>query len=57
VDDPEDLLVIEGYPTVDPRFAGITVYATNVTTKNLQAAARKERAPGEGQTAVTGDVG
>jgi len=38
---PEDKLIIEGYPVHHPRFAGITVYATQVTTKLLQAARRQ----------------
>jgi len=37
--DPEDVLIAEGYPALEERFAGaITVYATRVTTKGLQAA-------------------
>jgi hypothetical protein len=39
----DDALIVEGYPAHEPRFAGITVYATNVTTKALQAAKRKEQ--------------
>jgi hypothetical protein len=38
---PDDKLIIEGYPVHHPRFAGITVYATQVTTKLLQAAKRQ----------------
>ncbi len=38
-----DALIVEGYPVHEPRFAGITVYATQVTTKALQAAKRKEQ--------------
>lgn len=34
----DDALIVEGYPVHEPRFAGITVYATQVTTKALQAA-------------------
>jgi hypothetical protein len=41
---PDDALIVEGYPVHEPRFAGITVYATHVTTKTLQAATRKEQA-------------
>ncbi len=41
---PQDLLIVEGYPTVDPRFAGITVLATQATTKQLQQAERQRRA-------------
>jgi len=38
--DPADKLLIEGYPTVQPDFAGITVYATAVTTTGIQAGKR-----------------
>ena len=41
----DDALIVEGYPVHEPRFAGITVYATQVTTKALQAAKRKEQTP------------
>ncbi len=41
---PDDALIVEGYPVHEPRFAGITLYATNVTSKALQAAKRKEQA-------------
>ncbi len=40
---PQDLLIVEGFPTVDPRFNGITVLATNTTTKQLQQAERLRR--------------
>ena len=40
---PDDALIIEGYPTADPRFTGITVYATQVTTKLLQQAKRQQQ--------------
>ncbi len=36
----DDRLIVEGYPTYTPQHAGITVYATSVTTKQLQAAKR-----------------
>jgi hypothetical protein len=39
-----DALIVEGYPVHESRFAGITVYATQVTTKTLQAAKRTEQA-------------
>src|SRR3712207_5184876 len=38
---PEDKFIIEGYPVHHPRFMGITVYATQVTTTLLQAAKRQ----------------
>jgi len=40
----DDALIVEGYGVHEPRFAGITVYATHVTTKALQAAKRKDQA-------------
>ncbi len=40
----DDTLIVEGYGVHAPRFAGITVYATQVTTKMLQAAKRKTEA-------------
>jgi hypothetical protein len=40
----EDKLIIEGYPVHHPRFTGITVYATQVTTTLLQAAKRQQQA-------------
>ena len=36
----DDALIVEGYPVHEPRFAGITVYTTQVTTKAVQAAKR-----------------
>jgi len=38
--DPADKLLIEGYPTVQPEFTGITVYATATTTTGIQAGKR-----------------
>jgi PHAX RNA-binding domain len=43
--DPEDALIIEGFPSYDPTLEGIAVYATNVTTKKLQQAQREAQAP------------
>lgn len=39
----DDALIVEGYPVHAPRFAGVTVYGTQVTTKALQATKRKEQ--------------
>ncbi len=48
----EDKLIIEGYPVHHPRFTGITVYATQVTTTLLQAAKRQQQqAPAQAQEA------
>ncbi len=38
--DPADKVLIEGYPTVQPDFAGSTVYATSATTTGIQAGKR-----------------
>lgn len=42
--DPEDVLIIEGFPKTDPEVRAIAVFTTNVTTKKLQAAQRKPKA-------------
>jgi hypothetical protein len=44
IQNADDALIVEGYGVHEPRFAGITVYATQVTTKALQAAKRKDQA-------------
>jgi hypothetical protein len=38
--DPEDSLIIEGFPTIDEQIGTIAVFATNTSTKKLQAAQR-----------------
>ena len=38
--DPDDTLILEGFPTYDPALEGIAVYVTNTTTKKLQQAQR-----------------
>ncbi len=38
--DPTDKLIVEGYPTVRPDFAGIIVHATSATTTGIQTAKR-----------------
>ncbi len=43
---PEDVLIVEGFPAADPARPGITVYATNVTTRQLQHAQRAARQQG-----------
>ncbi len=43
---PEDVLIVEGFPAADPGRPGITVYATNVTTKLLQQAQRAAQQQG-----------
>lgn len=41
IQDPEDVLIVEGFPKLDPEVKAIAVFATNVTTKKLQAAQRQ----------------
>ena len=41
IHDPEDVLIIEGYPTLDAQTSAIAVFATNATTKKLQAAQKE----------------
>lgn len=41
ITDAEDRLIVEGYPAYVVSHAGITVYATSVTTRTLQAAKRQ----------------
>ena len=41
IKDASDSLIVEGYPAYEPRHAGITVYATSVTTKQQQIARRE----------------
>jgi len=40
IQDPEDTLIIEGFPKTDAEVSAIAVFATNVTTKKLQMAAK-----------------
>lgn len=41
IKDPEDVLIIEGFPKTDPEVSAIAVFATNVTTKKLQMAKKQ----------------
>jgi hypothetical protein len=40
VNDPEDALIIEGFPQIDAKTGAISVFASNVTSKKLQKAKR-----------------
>lgn len=40
IKDEEDMLIVEGFPQLDPETSSIAVFATNTTTKKLQAAKR-----------------
>jgi molybdopterin-guanine dinucleotide biosynthesis protein len=39
--DPEDVLIIEGFPQLDAQTSSIAVFATNTTKKKLQQAQRQ----------------
>jgi hypothetical protein len=41
--DPEDALIIEGYPQIDTKTGAISVFASSVTSKKLQAAKRQSQ--------------
>jgi hypothetical protein len=45
IQDPGDKLIVEGYPAFEKRLGAVSVFATNVTTRNLQAAHRREQEP------------
>lgn len=40
---PEDVLIVEGIAVYDPELRGLAVFATNTTTKLLQSARRAEQ--------------
>ena len=44
IQDPKDILIVEGYPVFDKRLGAMSVFAMNVTTKLLQAAKREGQA-------------
>ncbi len=41
VDDPENVLIVEGFPQIDTKTGTIAVYVSSVTSKKLQAAKRQ----------------
>ena len=41
IQDADDKLIVEGYPAFEKRLGAVAVFATNVTTRNLQAAKRQ----------------
>ena len=43
ITDPEDSLIIEGFPTMDQQTGSIAVFATNTTTKKLQMAQKTKQ--------------
>ena len=48
VSDPEDVLIVEGFPQIDAKNNAISVFASNVTSKKLQAAKRSGPGSKEG---------
>jgi hypothetical protein len=42
VSDPQDALIIEGFPQIDTKTGAISVFASTVTSKKLQAAKRQQ---------------
>ncbi len=48
IQDPGDKLIVEGYPAFEKRLGAVAVFATNVTTKALQAALRRAEEPQQG---------
>jgi hypothetical protein len=47
--DPEDVLIVEGFPQLDPETSSIAVFATNTTTKKLQGAQRQAQVSGKSE--------
>jgi hypothetical protein len=45
--DLEDVLIVEGFPQLDPKTTSIAVFATSTTTKKLQAVRRQPPAKSE----------
>ena len=43
VSDPEDALIVEGFPQVDAKAGAISVFVSNVTSKKLQSAKRQSQ--------------
>jgi len=41
--DPDDVLIVEGYPVFDRRLQAVSVFVQSVTTRQLQRARRKAR--------------
>jgi hypothetical protein len=46
IQDPEDLLIVEGFPQLDSQTGSIAVFVSNATTRNLQKA-QKQAQQGE----------
>ena len=44
IKDPDDILIVEGFPKTDSEVSAIAIFATNVTTKKLQMAAKAPKA-------------
>jgi hypothetical protein len=42
--DPEDVLIAEGFPQLDPKTSAVTVSVTTITSKKVQATKRERKA-------------
>ena len=49
LDDPDDILIVEGYPVFDQKLGAMAVFAMNTTTRVLQSARREEQKQQAGQ--------
>jgi hypothetical protein len=45
ITDPDDTLILEGFPLLDSETSSIAVFVSNATTKNLQRAQKQAKAP------------
>jgi len=41
--DPEDVLIVDGFPKTDAQVTAIAVFATNITTKKLQMSKKQPK--------------
>ncbi|HYU75074.1 MAG TPA: phosphorylated adapter RNA export RNA-binding domain-containing protein [Ktedonobacteraceae bacterium] len=49
ITDPDDMLILEGFPLLDSETNSIAVFVSNATTKNLQRAQKQAKAPTPGE--------
>lgn len=56
IENPEDVLIIEGQLLLDAVLPGVSVFATNVNTKLLQQASKAKPAESAGETGETKDT-
>ncbi len=56
IQNPDDALIIEGVTAYDPELGGMAVFATNVTTRLLQAAQRQAKSDAQAATLDAGST-